>query len=79
MPRNSDVRLAFTRSITRDSKRGQVVTTARFVQELVKENHFWSLREANDWIERYQTYFRDYSDFDGENKHYFLMNMGYVM
>lgn len=79
MPRNSDVRLAFTRSITRDPKRGQVVTTARFVSELAKLNHFWSQREANEWIERYQTYFRDYTDHQGDDRRYFMMNMGYVM
>lgn len=79
MPKNSDIREAFVRSITRDHKRGQVVTTGRFVSELAKLNHFWSKQEANDWIVRYQTCFRDYTDHHGDDKSYFMMNMGYVM
>ncbi|MBU9823650.1 hypothetical protein J1783_01440 [Rahnella sp. L151-1A] len=79
MPKNSDIREAFVKSLTRDHKRGQVVTTARFVSELAKLNHFWSKQEVNAWIERYQTYFRDYTDHHGEDKCYFLKNMGYVI
>ncbi|WP_447868823.1 DNA polymerase V [Rahnella aceris] len=79
MAKYYDVKAAFSRSIMLDPKRGRVVTTERFVQELAKLNHFWSLREANDWIEHYQNYFRDYTDHHGDNKCYFMMNMGYVM
>ncbi|MQB55031.1 DNA polymerase V [Rahnella sp. RcJ3] len=79
MARNSDINVAFRNSITRVPKRGNVVTTVRFVQELAKVNHFWSKQEANDWIVRYQTCFRDYSDHHGDDKCFFMMNMGYVM
>lgn len=48
MARNSDIHVAFRNSITRDPKRGNVVTTVRFVLELAKVNHFWSKQEAND-------------------------------
>ncbi|RKT75610.1 hypothetical protein BJ925_3666 [Rahnella aquatilis] len=48
MARNSDINVAFRNSITRDPKRGNVVTTVRFVLELAKVNHFWSKQEAND-------------------------------
>ncbi|MFS7382537.1 DNA polymerase V [Rahnella inusitata] len=78
MAKYYDVKAAFSRSITLDPKRGRVVTTERFVQELAKLNHFWSLREANEWITHYQGFFRDYSDQEGESKRYFLKNMGYV-
>lgn len=79
MARYSDINVAFRNSITQDPKRGKVVTTVRFVQELAKLNHFWSKQDANDWIVRYQTCFRDYTDHQGEDKCYFLRNMGYVM
>ena len=78
MARNSDINVAFRNIITRDPKKGNVVTTVRFVQELAKVNHFWSLREANEWITHYQGLFRDYSDQECESKRYFLKNMGYV-
>lgn len=78
MPKYSDIKGAFIRSVTQDPKKGQVVTTERFVAELAKVNHFWSLREANEWIKHYQGFFQDYSDQEGESKHYFLKNMGYV-
>ena len=79
MARSSDVREAFVRSIAIDPKRGQTVATVRFVQERAKLNHYWSKQEANDWITRYQTYFRDYTDHHGDDRCYFMMNMGYVM
>jgi len=78
MAKYSDIKVAFMRRITHDPKRGKVVTTARFVQELAKVNHFWSLQEANDWIAKHQSFFRDYTDGHGEEKRYFLVNMGYV-
>jgi len=78
MPRYSDIKVAFIKSITLDPKRGQIVTTVRFVEELGKVNHHWTLQQANEWIEHYQSYFRDYSDHAGEDKRYFLQNMGYV-
>lgn len=79
MAKYSDIKSAFCQSITQDPRKGRVVTSVRFVQELEKVNYFWSLQEANDWIERYQTCFRDYTDHHGDDKCYFLMNMGYVM
>lgn len=78
MAKYSDIKGAFINSITLDPKKGQIVTTERFVTELAKVNHFWSLREANEWITHYQGFFRDYSDQEGESKRYFLKNMGYV-
>jgi hypothetical protein len=79
MARYSDIKGAFVSSITQDPKKGRIVTTARFVQELAKVNHFWSLQEANEWIEHYQPYFRDYTDHHGDERCYFMKNMGYVM
>lgn len=79
MARYSDIKGAFVSSITQDPKKGRIVTTARFVQELAKVNHFWSLQDANEWIEHYQPYFRDYTDHHGDERCYFMKNMGYVM
>ncbi len=78
MPRYSDIKGAFVSSITRDPKMGQIVTTQRFVEELAKVNHCWTLREAIEWIELYQAFFRDFTEHEGEDKRYFLKNMGYV-
>lgn len=78
MAKYSDIKGAFINSITVDPKKGQIVTTERFVAELAKVNHFLSLREANGWITHYQGFFRDYSDQEGESKRYFLKNMVYV-
>ena len=78
MPKYSYIKGAFIRSVTQDPKKGQVVTTERFVAELAKVNHFWSLREANECITHYQGFFRDYSEQEGESKRYFRINMGYV-
>lgn len=78
MARQLDVRIAFVNAIKIDLKLGQVVTAADFVRELEKVNHHWSLRQANEWIERYQGFFRDYTDHEGDNRVYFMLNMGYV-
>lgn len=78
MPRQSDIPIAFISAIKQDHKRGRVVSTQDFVTELAKLNHNWSLKQANEWIKYYQGSFRDYTDHEGEDKVYFLMNMGYV-
>ncbi|WP_435952758.1 DNA polymerase V [Dryocola sp. BD626] len=78
MARDYEIRPAFVKAIKTDPVRGQVVATADFVAELEKYNHYWSLRQANDWIAFYQGSFRDFTAHEGENKVYFLMNMGTV-
>lgn len=78
MPRDYDIRSAFVIAIKQDPVRGQVVSAADFVRELEKVNHHWSLRQANEWISFYQGSFRDFTPHEGENKVYFLMNMGGV-
>ncbi|WP_259461987.1 hypothetical protein [Enterobacter sp. R1(2018)] len=54
------------------------MATSDFVAELEKFNHFWSLGQANKWISFYQSFFRDYTDHEGEDKVYYLISMGYV-
>lgn len=78
MARDYEIRAAFVSAIKTDAKRGQVVATSDFVAELEKVNHYWSLGQANKWISFYQSFFRDYTDHDGDDKVYFLMSMGYV-
>ena len=79
MPRHSDIPVAFRNAIKRDPKRGQIVSARDFVAELAKVNHFWSLSQANGWIKHYQICFRDFTDHEGEDKVYFMMNMGRII
>ncbi|MGB7799795.1 DNA polymerase V [Buttiauxella sp.] len=79
MPRQSDIPVAFIKAIKSDPKRGRVVSTRDFIAELAKLNHYWSLQQANKWIKFYQHSFRDFTDHEGEDKVYFLMNMGRIM
>ena len=72
MPKYSDIKGAFINSITLDPKKGQIVTTERFVAELAKVNHFWSLREANEWITHYQGLFEDNTNQEVQSKCYLL-------
>ncbi|WP_034948050.1 hypothetical protein [Erwinia oleae] len=78
MARRYEVHSAFTDSIRVDSRGRQTVSTVDFVRTLAAYNHDWSLREANVWIEHYQSMFRDISTEEGERRTFFLTNMGYV-
>jgi len=78
MARYYDIKAAFSRSVTQDQKRGIIVTTQSFLDELALVNHYWSLEDANQWIMQYQSFFREFSSDDKQNKKYFLMNMGYI-
>ena len=79
MAKYSDIGAAFTAAVKPDPKRGFIVTTADFVQQLEAHHHHWSLEQANRWIARYQTYFRDYTPHEGEDRCYFMMGMGRIM
>lgn len=78
MARRYEIDAAFTASIKLHPKLGKVVTTSDFVRELSKRNHIWTCEQANEWIGRYQTFFRDDGCRDGDDKTFYMMNMGYV-
>lgn len=74
MPRRADIEKAFWSAIKREPGGRQTVTTAEFVKQLARVNWFWSLREANEWIENYVTTFKDISPEEGENRLFMLYN-----
>lgn len=47
MPRHYEIEMAWRNAIMFEPSGRKTVTTGRFVQELEKVNHYWSLREAN--------------------------------
>jgi len=75
----SDIGAAFAAAVKPDPKRGFTVTTVDFVQQLEARHHHWPLEQANRWIARYQTYFRDYTPHEGEDRCYFMIGMGRIM
>lgn len=79
MARRADIKLAFRDSIKFEPSGRRIVLTTDFVRELHRVNHHWTRREANAWIERYQTFFRDITPHEGDDRIYFLVNMGYVL
>lgn len=79
MAKYSDIGTAFTRAVKTDPNRGLIVTTNDFVIELEKLNHHWSRAQANAWIERYQGFFRDYTPHHGDDRSYFMKNMGRIL
>ncbi|ECU9569915.1 DNA polymerase V [Salmonella enterica subsp. enterica serovar Typhimurium] len=74
MPRHNEIEMAWRNAIMFEPSGRKTVTTGRFVQELEKVNHYWSLREANRWIEWHVTTFRDISTQEGENRTFQLFN-----
>ena len=74
MPRNYEIPFAFKNSIAIESSGRRIVRTEDFVRELAALNHHWSLREANRWIEHYQSSFRDISTEEGERRVFQLFN-----
>ncbi|MFG1172183.1 DNA polymerase V [Erwiniaceae bacterium CAU 1747] len=78
MPRNDEIPIAFKKSITREANGRRVVHTVDFVRELAALNHHWSLKEANRWIEHYQSSFRDISTEEGERRIFFLTSSDHM-
>lgn len=78
MARRADILYAFNQSIKEDAKGSRCVETRDFLRELAKVNHVWTREQANAWILRYQTFFREKHYRDGDDKIFHLMNMGYV-
>lgn len=79
MLRQSDIRSAFVNSITQNPKGYLFLRTGDFVRELQSKGIHFSGNEANQWIERNQTYFVDKTTNDSENRLWILRNMGRVL
>ncbi|MGR2856916.1 DNA polymerase V [Erwinia sp. 1181_3] len=74
MGRRDDIPLAFRESIKVESSGRRTVATADFVNALAAVNYDWTLKEANQWIEHYQSTFRDVSTEEGEHRTFQLFN-----
>lgn len=74
MPRRSDIEKAFRASIVHERSGRRVVKTADCVQELLNVNWDFSMEDANKWISRYATCFKDITPDHSENKTWFMFN-----
>lgn len=79
MCRQSEIREAFADSVSINPKGYQYLHTRDFVCTLQRKGIHFSGREANQWIERYQTYFVDKTPDESENRFWMLRNMGRIL
>lgn len=79
MLRQSDINQAFRDSIAVNPKGYRYLHTRDFVCALQRKGIYFSGREANHWIERYQNYFVDKTPDESENRLWMLANMGRVL
>lgn len=79
MAKYSDIGTAFSAATRREPNGRLVVTTVDFVRELEAVDHHWTLDRANRWIAQHQTYFRDYTPHEGDDRCYFMIGMGRIM
>ncbi|UYM55327.1 hypothetical protein [Leclercia adecarboxylata] len=75
MPRKSDIHSAFVAAIQLNPKGYQCLRTDDFIRELAKVHWHFSRTDANDWIERYQTFFVDRTPDNSENRFWMMRNM----
>ncbi|HCT2143199.1 Uncharacterised protein [Raoultella planticola] len=73
------IREAFAASIAINPKGYRYLRTKDFVCVLQSRGIHFSGREANQWIERNQTYFVDKTTDESENRLWMLRNMGRVL
>ncbi|MEM6162033.1 DNA polymerase V [Erwinia sp. P6884] len=74
MGRRDDIPAAFRASIRISEKGWRTVSTADFVRNLSLYGHEWGLKEANRWVEHYQSSFKDVSTEEGERRTFMLIN-----
>lgn len=79
MCRQSEIREAFADSVSINPKGYQYLHTRDFVCTLQRKGIHFSGREANQWIERYQTYFVDKTPDESENRFWMFRNMGRIL
>ncbi|MBU8940188.1 hypothetical protein [Klebsiella quasipneumoniae] len=73
------IREAFADSVSVNPKGYRYLRTLDFVRALQARGVHFSGREANQWIERYQTYFVDKTAEHSENRLWMMSNMGRVL
>lgn len=73
------IREAFAASIAINPKGYRYLRTRDFVCALQERGVHFSGREANQWIERNQTYFVDKTTDGTENRLWMMANMGRVL
>lgn len=78
MPRQSDIRSAFTEAIQQNTKGYLFLRTDCFIAKLREKNWHFSRGDANEWIERYQPDFADKTTDCSDNRYWILRNMGRV-
>ncbi|AXF65219.1 hypothetical protein [Leclercia sp. W17] len=78
MPRQSDINSAFHAAIQLNPKGYRCLRSSDFIRELASVHHHFTLADANEWIELYQTGFVDKTPDDSENRFWILRNMGQV-
>ncbi|MFQ3395719.1 DNA polymerase V [Enterobacter mori] len=74
MPRQHEIESAFRDAIVIGTNGRRTVTSEAFVKQLEKYNRYWSLKQANNWIEMYVTTFTDISSAEGEARTFMLLN-----
>lgn len=78
MPRVTDINAAFRAAVRLDAKGQKVLRTDDFIRELQAANWHFSEKDANDWIERNQSYFVDKTPDESDNRLWMLRNMGRI-
>lgn len=76
MAREYEKEVAFRNVIKIDQRGRRTVTTVDFVEELAKLNWYFTLKEANRWVEIYTSTFRDVSTKEGEERTFQVFNYG---
>lgn len=79
MPRRSDIHAAFVAAVQQNPKGYQWLRTDDFIRELAKVHWHFSQKDANEWIEYYQTFFVDKTLDDSQNRLWMLRNMGRIL
>ncbi|HAV0413589.1 TPA: hypothetical protein JFW75_003413 [Salmonella enterica] len=78
MARRGDIKSAFRAAIQISPEGYKFLYTRDFTRELRLVGWYFSEREANNWIERYQNDFQDRTLQHTENRFWMLRNMGIV-
>jgi len=79
IPRRFDTHSAFVDAIQQNPKGYQWLHIEDFIRELRARNWHFSQADANEWIERYQTFFVDKTADNSQNRLWMLRNMGRVL
>lgn len=75
MPRQADIKAAFTEAIQQNIKGYLCLRTDVFIFKLREKNWHFSRGDANAWIERNQPDFADKTTDGSDNRYWILRNM----